>query len=388
MESWDLTPPPASELGDHDVRLEGNHLQGKRLALLVTGGIAAMKAPLIARALRKEGAEVVAFASQESLRYTTVEALEWSTNNTVVTKLTAAAEHLSDSNPFAAYLVAPATYNTINKMRFGIADGTITAALASALGRMEQGKTKIMLVPTMHGSLHNAILTASLKALQAMGVAIMPPREDYGKHNLPSEREIAVAACRLLNQSPLRGVKMLVTGGPTPVPLDSIRRLTNRFTGKLGIQMAEELYLRGAEVLLIQGDSGLGPPAYLPHNIVHTYDEYRTLVLDSLAQESYRFGIFSAAVADYRPETVYSGKIPSGKVGQTINLVPTTKVIEEVKEKFPDLYLVSFKYQEQVSHEALMEIARDRLKLGYSAIVANRGEEAQVEGEQIGRAHV
>ena len=383
MKSWDLTPPPASELGDRDVRLEGSHLQGKRLALLVTGGIAAMKAPLIARALRKEGAEVVAFVSQESLRYTTVEALEWSTNNTVVTKLTAAAEHLSDSNPFAAYLVAPATYNTINKMRFGIADGTVTAALASAIGRMEQGKTKIILVPTMHGSLHNTILTASLKALQAMGVAIMPPREDYGKHNLPDEREIAVAVCRLLSQSPLRGVLMLVTGGPTPVPLDSIRRLTNRFTGKLGIQIAEELYLRGAEVVLIQGNSGIEPPSYLPHYIAHTYDEYRTLVLDTLTGEPYRFGIFSAAVADYRPETVYPGKLPSGQVGQTIALVPTAKVIEEVKERFPGLYLVSFKYQEQVSHEALMTIARDRLKLGYPAIVANRGEETEATGEQV-----
>jgi phosphopantothenoylcysteine decarboxylase/phosphopantothenate--cysteine ligase len=383
MVSWDLTPPPASELGDREVRLEGNQLQDKRLALLVTGGIAAMKAPLIARALRKEGAEVVAFTSQEALRYTTVEALEWSTANAAVTKLTAAAEHLSDSNPFAAYIVAPATYNTINKMRFGIADGTVTAALASAIGRMEEGKAKIMLVPTMHGSLHNAILSESLKALQAMGVAIMPPREDYGKHNLPSEREIAVAACRLLSQSPLRGTEILVTGGPTPVPLDSIRRLTTRFTGSLGIQIAEELYRRGAEVLLILGEGSRQPPPYLPHEIAHTYDEYRALVLDTLAQQPYRFGIFSAAVADYRPETVYSGKLPSGSARQTINLVPTAKVIEEVKQKFPNLYLVSFKYQEQVSHEVLMAIARERLKLGYQAVVANRGEEAEAEGQQV-----
>ena len=141
---WDFSTPPESELQDREVLLEGANLQGKRIALLVTGSIAAIKAPLIARSLRRQGADVVAFASSEALRYTTVDALEWSTTNTVITKLTAAAEHLSDDNPFAAYIVAPATYNTINKLRYGIADGVITSSVASALGRMERGKTKVL----------------------------------------------------------------------------------------------------------------------------------------------------------------------------------------------------------------------------------------------------
>lgn len=106
MKDWDFSPPPESELGDREVRLDGDRLQDKRIALLITGSIAAMKAPLIARALRKEGANVVAFTSTEALRYTTIDALEWSTINPVVTKLTAAAEHLSDRAPFDLYLVA------------------------------------------------------------------------------------------------------------------------------------------------------------------------------------------------------------------------------------------------------------------------------------------
>ena len=108
MEEWNFSPPPESNLGeplrrplrDREVLLEGNHLQGKRIALLITGSIAALKAPLIARSLRRQGADVVAFASGEALRYTTIEALEWSTTNPVITKLTAEAEHLSDDNPF------------------------------------------------------------------------------------------------------------------------------------------------------------------------------------------------------------------------------------------------------------------------------------------------
>jgi phosphopantothenoylcysteine decarboxylase/phosphopantothenate--cysteine ligase len=382
MTDWDFSPPPESDLADREVPLEGNHLQGKRIALLITGSIAAMKAALIARALRRQGADVVAFASPEALRYTTIDTLEWSTTNQVVTKLTAAAEHLSDSHPFAAYLVAPATYNTINKIRYGIADGVISSALGSAIGRMERGQTQILLAPTMHGSLHNSILTESLQQLQAMGVKIVPPRIDYGKNNLPAEAEIVSAVCRVVSSSSLQGVRILVTGGATPVPIDNIRCLTNRFTGRLGVEIAQELYFRGANVSLIHGQSSYLPPSYLPHQIISTYEEYRERVLAELGNHSFRFGIFSAAVADYQPEKVFSGKIPSG-VLKTINLIPTAKVIADVRAKFPDLYMVTFKYQENISHEQLMTIAYERLNQGYQAVVANRGEEQGVKGEQV-----
>lgn len=383
MDNWDFSPPPPSDLGDHDVPLEGTHLQGKRIALLVTGGIAAMKAPLIARALRRQGADVVAFISQEGLRYVTEETLAWSTNNPVVTRLTPAAEHLSDNAPFAAYLVAPATYNTINKLRHGIADGTITAALGSALGRMEHGHTKVLVAPTMHGTLHNQILTESMRALAAMGVRIIPPREAYGKHNIPDEKQLVAEVCRAVSESPLRGLPLLVTGGPTPVPVDAVRRLTNKFSGALGIEIASELYLRGADALLVHGGGVMRPPTWLPHRLAPTFDDYVKLVLGALAEKPYQAGIFSAAVADYRPESVLPGKTPSGGALETLRMVPTIKVIDEVRRCFPTVRLVSFKYQEDVSHEELMQIAQERLERGHTAVVANRGEERGPAGEQV-----
>jgi phosphopantothenoylcysteine decarboxylase/phosphopantothenate--cysteine ligase len=383
MNNWDFHTPPESELGDREVELESNHLQNRRIALLITGSIAAMKAPLIARSLRRRGADVVAFASPEALRYTTIDALEWSTTNPVITKLTAAAEHLSDEKPFAAYLVAPATYNTINKMVLGIADGVITATLGSAIGKMEKGKTEIIIAPTMHGSLHNSILTASLHRFQQMGVKIIPPRVANGKNNLPSENAIASAVCRAVSQSSLKDLPILVTGGPTPVPIDNVRRLTNRFTGKLGACIAEELYLRRAKVKLIHGQGSYIPPEHLPYKIVCTYDEYRREVMAELSQNQYKLGIFSAAVADYQPDKVFPGKIPSGGALQKIDLIPTQKVIGEVKAKFPDLLMTTFKYQENIDHEELMSIAKDRLQQGYQMVVANRGEETGTQGEQI-----
>jgi phosphopantothenoylcysteine decarboxylase/phosphopantothenate--cysteine ligase len=383
MTKWDFKSPPESALSDRELALESNHLQSKRIALLVTGSIAAMKAPLIARTLRRQGAEVVAFVSPEALRYTTIDALEWSTVNPVITKLTANAEHLSDDNPFAAYLVAPATYNTINKMALGIADGVITATLGSAIGRMERGKTQVLIAPTMHGSLHNSILTESLHKLDRLGVKIIPPQVANGKNNLPDEKAIAFAVCRAVSQSSLKDIPILVTGGPTPVAIDNIRRLTNRFTGKLGTCIAEELYLRGAKVKLIHGQGSFSPPEYLPHKIVATYDEYLAEVMTELQTNyNYRYGIFSAAVADYQPTQVFPGKIPSGELSK-IDLIPTTKVISGVRAKFPNLGMITFKYQENISHEELINIAKSRLQQGYQMVVANREEEHQATGAQV-----
>jgi len=383
MQDWDFSPPPPSDLGDHDVPLEGRHLVGKRVALLVTGGIAAIKAPVIARALRRQGADVVAFASSEGLRYVAEEALAWSTTHPVVTRLTPAAEHLSDDAPFDAYLVAPATYNTINKMRHGVADTVVTATLGSALGRMERGKTQVLVAPTMHGSLHTSILTESMRALSKMGVRIIPPREDYGKHNIPPEERLVAEVCRAVSRSPLKGAPVLVTGGPTPVPIDSVRRISNRFSGKLGITIAEELFLRGADALLIHAGDVMRPPDYLPHRLAATFDDYLNMVMEELGRRDYFAGIFSAAVADYRPEEVLSGKTPSGGALQTLKLTPTVKVIGRVHESFPDLHSVTFKYEESVSHEKLMEIARGRLAQGHGAVVANRGEESAEAGTHV-----
>ncbi len=382
MKEWDMTPPPLSDLGDHDVFPLGNHLVGKRIALMVTGGIAAMKAPLIARSLRQQGAEVVAYVSTEALRYTTTDALEWSTTNSVVAQLSAHSEHLSDSTPFDLFLVAPATYNTINKMANGIADGVITTTLGSAIGRMEQGKSKVLIAPTMHNSLHNTILTESLKKLKAMGVQIISPREANGKHNLPHEITITAEVCRAASTSPLKDMSILVTGGPTPVPIDNVRRIVNRFRGKLGIKMLEELYLRGADVFLIHGDGACLPPKHLPYVVASTYDDYYHKVMTELKQKNYAIALFSAGVADYKPETTRPGKMPSGK-NFSLNLVPTVKVIDEVKKRFPHLFMLTFKYQENISHDELMKIAYHRLNSGYSAIVANRGEEMGPNGEQI-----
>ena len=382
MNEWNFEAPREIGLGDHDVPLLGSHLQGKRIALLVTGGIAAIKSPLIARMLRRYGADVTAYISKSGLEYTTVGALEWCTTNPVIQNLSSASEHLSDGDPFDAYLVAPATYNTINKMASGIADDALSTTLASALGRMEQGKSQVLVAPTMHNTLHNSLLTASLKKLNTMGVRVIPPRIAYGKNNIPHEKVLAAEVCRAVSTSPLKGKKIMITGGNTPVPIDNVRRICNRFRGRLGAKIAEEIYLRGAESCFILGDGAYRPERHIPFVVARTYDDYLRMVMDELDSKKYDIGIFSAAVADYQPESRTEGKIPSGQ-DLTIKLKSTTKVIREVRKRFEDLFMVTFKYQENITHEELMKIAQSRIDSGYPVVVANRGEDIDENGQQI-----
>lgn len=374
MTHWIPVAPAKSHLSDHAVAIEGDHLAGKRIALLVTGGIAAMKAPLLARALRRQGAQVTAFASEEGLRYVTQETLEWATDRAVVSRLTPRAEHLSSDAAFDAYLVAPATYNTINKMACGIADGPLTATLASALGKLESGACAVLVCPTMHGSMHTKILTESLEKLQALGVAVVPPRDDHGKHNLPDEAPIVAAVSRAVSSSPLKGKRILVTGGPVPARLDGVRTISSRFTGALGCEIAQDLTLCGACVTLVLGAGSSAPPPWLNARTASSIDEYRRIVLDALALHPHHAAILSAAVADFAPREVREGKVKTSQGAWTVHLDPTPKVIDAVHRDHPSLHIVGFKYEEGCSREALLEIAAERAAV-HGACVANRGED-------------
>jgi len=239
-----LGPPRSAPLADdHAVDLRGDALVGKRVALLVCGGIAAFKAPLTIRALRRQGAEVTAFMSAESERYVTEDTLAWASTRPVVKRLSAQAEHLSGASPFDAYLVAPATYNTINKLAVGIADTVLTATLASAIGRMERGAAAVLVAPTMHGTMHNSILTASLERLSGLGVRIVPPRDAYGKDNIPEEAVLVAEVCASLVDAPMRGKRFVVVGGPDA----------------LGQSVAVDLIHRGAAVLHVQLPTDVAP---------------------------------------------------------------------------------------------------------------------------------
>ena len=382
---WKIDPPPPSQLTDRDVRLTGSHLSGKRVALLITGSIAAYRMPDLVRDFRREGADVVVYATNEGLRYVAKEALEWCSQNPVIDRFTSEAEHLSDVTPFDVFVVAPASYNILNKAALGIADCVVSSAIAAALGRMERMGIPLLFAPAMHGSMHNKILTRSMQTLQEMGVSLIPPTQAHGKNNLASLELIVAATIRSLSKSSLYGKSLLITGGPTPVPLDNIRSITTYFTGTLSIKIAREAWLRGASVELILGKGSRSAPEFINTKIAATFEDYANILKESLQQQSFDWGIFTAAVADFQPVSVFQGKLSSKIKQLDLKLMPTPKLIEEVRQNFPDLSMVTFKYEENVSHEELMSIAKKPFsnKICPQIVVANRAEEFKPDGTQV-----
>ena len=380
---WIQNPPPSSELADRDIKQTGTHLAGQRIALLITGSIAAYRTPDLIRDLRREGAEVFVYASREALSYVTKQTLEWTSLHPVCDSFTGEAEHLSESHPFDAYLVAPASYNTINKAALGIADSVVTTTLASALGRQEMEQAVVLFAPAMHGTLHNRILSESLARLQALGATLIPPRQEQGKNHLAPLETLVAATIRALSGQPLCGKKIIVTGGPTPVPIDHVRRITTVFTGGLGIELTCEAWLRGASSELVLGKGSAIAPEYFPTHNISTYNDYVRVLQERLDAGGMDWGIFTAAVADYQPKTVYDGKLPSGQ-NLSLPLVATQKVVRMIRERYPKLGMVAFKYEEGHSHEHFMDTAKNFLAQGgFQLVVANRGEECSEAGQHI-----
>jgi len=169
---------------DLQVEKVSDQLEGKTIALCVSGGIAAIETPKIARQLRRYGAEVKAYTTPTALKFIGKASLEWATEKDVVCELSGLAEHICLED---LVLVAPATLNTINKIVLGIADNVVTSLVASALG----SKKPIYIIPTMHESLYNnPIFQENLSKTERYGIKIIEPRFSEGKAKIASTRSI------------------------------------------------------------------------------------------------------------------------------------------------------------------------------------------------------
>jgi phosphopantothenoylcysteine decarboxylase / phosphopantothenate---cysteine ligase len=365
---WDL----GRELpGDRDLRVTGDGLANRRVALLICGGIAAYRSPDLIRALRRQGAEVVVYATPEALRFVSREVLEWCSLSPVIDRLDGRAQHVEDARSIDHFLLAPATYSTINKFALGLADNAVTTTLAGALGRLEVGRASLSVAPTMHGDMVNDVLRASLASLADRGVEILTPRRGAGKANIPEVDTLVAHVIRSVRRrqpGALNGRSILVTGGATPVAIDSVRQLTNRFSGATAVRIAQSLWQRGANVSLLLGGAAVAAPAWLSTQRVADFDAYSAACMSSEVDT----GVFSAAVADYRPRTPSPGKLASGVKDFVVELEPTHKVIDAWHARFPDRRLVSFKLEVGLATPELLEIAQRRLTRGSDVVVANQ----------------
>jgi phosphopantothenoylcysteine decarboxylase/phosphopantothenate--cysteine ligase len=348
-------------------------LSGVNVAVGVTGSIAAVKVVELAHELRRRGADVRAVMTDSAQRIVHPWAVEFATDNPVVTEITGGVEHvdLCGTTGWAdVFLIAPATANTVGKVAGAIDDTPVTTCATTALG----AGVPVVVAPAMHEPMydHPGVLDA-IDTVESWGVQFVDPRVEEGKAKIASEEAIVVETARAAGEQPLAGDHIVVTSGATSEPIDPVRVLTNRSSGRTGRAIAAACYVQGADVTLVHQAGGV---PYADTERVETAEEMLAATLD--ACESADALVSAAAISDYTVEAS-DEKLRSGE-DRTLDLEPTPKLIDAVRDHHPDLPIVGFKAETAASDDAMVDVARDVLeRVDLSFVVAN---DASVMGDE------
>src|ERR1700730_10497743 len=323
-------------------------LQDKDLILGVTGSIAAFKAVYLLRELTRLGARVTVVTTAHADKFIGPLTFRTLSGRPVLSDLfdpqsPEAVEHVALAERAHALVVAPATANLLARAAHGIADDFLTTLLLAA-------RCPVLMAPAMDGGMwDHAAVTANVRTLRERGVIVLEPDAGAlasglsGRGRLPEIESIVEEVERALTPSrDLAGERVLVTAGPTREPIDPVRYLSNRSSGKMGHAVATAALRRGAEVVLISGPTTLKPPPGAVYVPVQTAEEMREASLQHLASAS--VVIKAAAVADYRVERPSATKIKSGgkDSGLTLSLVATPDILRELAQRKAGAFLVGF----------------------------------------------
>jgi phosphopantothenoylcysteine decarboxylase/phosphopantothenate--cysteine ligase len=305
-----------------------------RILLGVSGGIAAYKACELTRLLVKRGHEVIPLVTQGAQRFVAEETFLALARRP---KSEDVYEHLTRAD---LLVVAPCTANTLAKLAHGIADNVLTEAALAHRG-------PVLVAPAMNPRMWSHPATrANAEALLARGVELVGPDEgemaegEWGVGRLAEPDEIAARVAQLLAPPSLAGRRVLVTAGGTREPLDSVRYLGNRSSGRMGVALAEEARRRGAEVVLLAANLAVPVPHGVEVLPTPTAESMRDA---ALALPDVDVLLLAAAVADYRPVEALAGKRAKDGRGWTLELQPTDDIAKALGErKRPGQVLVAF----------------------------------------------
>jgi len=346
-------------------------LDGREIILGVTGSIAAYKAVYLLRELTRAGARVTVCLSEHAREFVGPLTFRTLSGRPVLTSLfdpqsDAAVEHVALAEQAAAVVVAPATANLLGKAAHGIADDFLTTMLLAA-------RCPVIMAPAMDGGMwtHPAV-AANVATLRARGVVVLEP--DAGalasglsaRGRLPEVDVIIEAMLSALTPArDLAGDRVVVTAGPTREPIDPVRYISNRSSGRMGYALAAAAARRGAQVTLVSGPTALVTPAGAAFVPVQTAEEMREAVLHHAERAS--IVIKAAAVADYRVQRPADQKI-KGKRDLTLELTPNPDILAEVAARARGGFIVGF------AAETNDVVANARAKLtakGIDLLVAN-----------------
>jgi phosphopantothenoylcysteine decarboxylase/phosphopantothenate--cysteine ligase len=319
--------------------------QTQGIVLGVSGGIACYKAVELVRLLVREGFSVQVVMTREAMNFVTPLTFQTLSGRPVATEifnLTQESEigHINLADQADVFVIAPATANIIGKIASGIADDLLTTVVMAT-------QAPVLIAPSMNvHMLENPILQENIRKLKRLGYNFMEPAEGYlacgyeGKGRLPEPAEIAEEIRRLLKKKDLSGERLLITAGPSHEPIDPVRYLTNRSSGKMGYALARAGLSRGAEVTLVSGPTSLPPPARARLVRVRTAAEMRAAVMAEFPRST--AVIMAAAVSDYSPEKFAPRKVKKGAGPIRLELKPNPDILKELGAIKDEQILIGF----------------------------------------------
>ena len=346
-------------------------MNGKKVVLGVTGGIAAYKAAELTRELGRRGASVKVVMTKNATEFITPLTMQTLSENPVYLEMFSLAKdfdiaHIALAEYANIIVIAPATANVIGKIASGIADDLLTTVVMAT-------QAPVLICPAMNvNMMNNAVVKENIDRLRARGYYCMDP--DYGPlackvdgvGRLPDVTAIADEIESILTVKDFAGEVVLVTAGPTREPFDPVRYITNYSSGKMGYALAQSALKRGARVVLISGPSALPVPRGVEFIAVSSAIEMRDAVMAYV--ENATVIIKAAAVADYRPALRSEQKIKKKEGPLLIALERNPDIIGEIGKLKGDRILVGFAME---SHN-LVENARNKLvEKNMDFIVAN-----------------
>ncbi len=336
-------------------------LTGKTILIGVTGSIAAVETVRLIHALRRKGAEVQPVMSQAACSIIHPDALTYASGRETIVRISGQVEHVQycgDEGRADLFLIAPCTANTISKIACGIDDTTVTTCATTALGR----KMPIIVVPAMHHAMfRHEIVMKNIAALKDIGIEIVGPRVEEGKAKIADINEIVLWCERLLSGRPLAGKRILITSGRCEEPVDDVRVLTTRSSGKMGRELAYEAFRLGGDVTIIHRDEIIVGKNITISSASSMGDAIRSVI----KEEHPDVYISAAAISDFAPDCV-SGKIPSGKPA-SIHLHPLPKLLDLALGTIP--ITIAFKLGSSAHEEAAQLLQR-----GVTMVCANKPE--------------
>lgn len=333
------------------------------IVLCVTGSVAAVETVKLARELKRQGAIVKCFMSDDACNIIHPYAMEFATGQDVVLELTGKIEHVKYAKADLV-MVAPATANVISKFAYKIADNPINSLLITALGH----DTPILMVPSMHDSMYRSI-EENIHKLEEEGIKFVLPRIDEGKAKFPYLRDIVLQTMKQVKNGELTDKKVLVSAGGTYEAIDPVRGITNRSSGKMGIEIAKEAFVRGADVTLVLGEVSVHVPQSIKSIKASSHKQMNEKIMEIIKD----FDIFvsAAAVSDFSPSISKKTKTSSSEELE-LTLKPTNKIINQIKKINSDLVLVGFKAEYGISEDQLIKSAKKQIESsGTDIVVAN-----------------